>query len=413
VSSVDLYDPHTQEDPYPAYSELRDNAPVFRIPDTNMYVVSRYNDIVDVSRRTSVFAQGPAPGEALLQDRDAIQIYADHGVPRPARVPLGTDPPIHRRYRSMVDGFFSARGSEKKRDLIVKVTNSVIDQWIDQQQIEFVSAFAKPLPVTVITVMMGFPMEAVPDLTRWSEAWVMPFHGRLTPEQERYVAEQGVEFQRFTLEVIEEKRKNPDDTVLSQLGCSDFVDVDGTRRRLTDSEIVYMVDQLHTGGNETTTFALTSALWLMLSNPQVHRRIRADHALIPRFIDECLRLESPTQGMFRHTVEDVELHGVTIPKGATVHLRFAAANRDARVFPDPSKLDLDRKNSHRHVAFGQGEHHCVGSGLSRLEQTIAWEILMDRIDDWWLLESNDFTHRPGFVLRALNELYIGFTPRPA
>lgn len=116
--------------------------------------------------------------------------------------------------------------------------------------------------------------------------------------------------------------------------------------------------------------------------------------------------------MFRHTVKDVEMHGVVIPKGATVHLRFAAANRDDRFFPDPTKLDLDRTNGHRHVAFGQGEHHCVGAGLSRLEQTIAFEILLERIEDWWLLDDNSFTHRPGFVLRALNELSIGIRRKP-
>jgi cytochrome P450 len=410
MDTIDLYDPATQECPYTSYEALRNDAPVYRIPDTNMYVISRYADIVEVSRRTSVFAQGPAPGEALVKDPGALQIYRDHGIARPDRVPLSTDPPVHRRYRSMVDGFFSARGAERQRPLIAQVVNDLIDQWIDSDGIEFVTQFAKPLPVTVITVMMGFPMEAVPDLRRWSDAWVMPFAGRLTAEQEHYVAEQGVEFQRYILSTIEEKRLQPDDSVLSHLGNSEFRDIDGSLRPLSDAELVYMVDQLHTGGNETTTFALTSALWLLLSNPEVHRRLRADRSLLPSFLEECLRLESPTQGMFRHALRDVELHGVLIPKGATVHLRFGAANRDERFFDHPDQIDLSRRNGNRHVAFGQGEHHCTGAGLSRLEQNVAFEVLLDRIDDWWLAPGqNDFAHKPGFVLRALKELHIGFT----
>ena len=409
MTTIDLFNPETQECPYEAYASLRDDSPVYRVPDTNMYVVSRYADIVEVCRRTDIYSCGPAVGDALIKDEEALEIYRRDGVARPSRIPLDTDPPIHRHYRSMVDGFFSARGAERQRPLITKVTNSVIDTWIDKGEIEFVTEFAEPLPVHVITVMMGFPEEAIPDLVRWSEAWVMPFSGNLTPEQERYVAEQGVEWQRAILKTIEEKRRNPDDTVLSHLGNADFVDVDGTRRRLTDQELVYMVDQVHTGGNETTTFAMTSALWLMLTTPGVEERLRADRSLIPRFIDECLRLETPAQGLFRHTTREVELHGVTIPAGATVHLRYAAANRDERTFPDPSILDLDRRNSNRHVAFGQGEHHCPGAGLSRVEQQIAFDILLTRLDDLRLLDNNDYRHKPGFVLRALKELRVGFS----
>ncbi|MFF3468081.1 cytochrome P450 [Streptomyces sp. NPDC001984] len=405
---VDLFEPETQECPYPSYAALRDEAPVFYMPSAGMYIVSRYEDILEISRNPKVFAQGPAPKQAYIQDPDALKIWLDQGIPRPGRIPLSTDPPIHRRYRAMVDGFFTARAVEKKRDLIEKVANELIDSWIDSTEIEFVSQFAQPLPVAVITLLMGFPADSVPDLCRWSEAWVMQFDGKLTAEQERYVAEQNVEFQRFIMSVVEEKRRRPDETLLSHLGNAKFKDLEGTPRRLTDSEIVYMVDQLHAGGNETTAFAITSALWLMLSNPQVHQQIRADHSLIEKFIEESLRLESPTQGMARHTTEDVEVNGVLIPKGSTVHLRFAAGNRDPRFFSSADHLDLSQPNSHRNLAFGQGEHHCVGANLSRFEQRIAFKLLLDRIEDWWLLpEKNDYRHRPGLILRAMNQLHVG------
>jgi cytochrome P450 len=408
ADEIDLYDPATQQDWYPTYAILRDEAPVFRMPGTNTFVLTRYDDVAYVSRRTDIFANGPAPDAALMHDAEAIRIYKERG--RFRRAPLSVDPPMHRRYRDMVDPFFSPRGAEQQRELITRVVNELIDTFIDENEIEFVSRFAEPLPVSIITTMLGFPLTDVHQLKIWSAAWVMPFAGRLTPEEQRYVAEQGVEFQQYILGIIADKRRKPDDSVISHLAHATFADPDGPRP-LTDNEILFSTDHLYIGGNETTTFALSSGLWLLLSKPEVEARLRADRSKLATFIDEVLRLESPTQGLYRHTLEDVEMHGVAIAKGSTIHLRFAAANRDHRIFTDPETLDLDRKNSARHVAFGQGEHHCPGAGLSRLEQVVAFDVLLDRISDWKLVPGrNDFRHKPGFVLRALDELHISLTP---
>ncbi len=404
LDQVDLYDEHTQQDWYPTYATLRDEAPLYRIPNTNTYVLTRYDDIVFVSRHTELFANGPAPDAALLSDPEAIRIYRERG--HRGRAPLSTDPPQHRRYRDMIDGFFSQRGADQQRELIERVVNELIDAFIGDDEIEFVSRFADPLPVAIITTMLGFPLADIPQLTIWSAAWVMPFAGRLTAEQQRYVAEQGVEFQQYILRVIAEKRTNPDDSIISHLTKATFEGVDGPRP-LTDEEILFTTDHLYIGGNETTTFALTSGLWLLLSTPDVEERLRADRSKLPRFVDEVLRLESPTQGLYRHCLVDVEMHGVVIPAGSTVHLRFAAANRDEAIFADPTVLNLDRINSARHFAFGQGEHHCPGAGLSRLEQVIAFDVLLNRIGGWSLAEGrNSFHHKPGFVLRALDELHV-------
>ena len=409
---VDLFAAATQQDWYPAYDELREDAPAYRIPDSSTYVLTRYDDVAFVSKRTDLFANGPAPAGALLQDAEAMRIYREKG--RPRRAPLSTDPPEHRRYRSLVDSYFNARGAREQRALITGVVNELIDEWIETPEIEFVRDFALPLPVRVITTMLGFPIDDIPQLKVWSEAWVMPFAGRLTPEQQRYIAEQGVAFQAYILDVIAQKRRRPDESVISRLAHARFEDPDapGGSRPLTDEEVLFTTDHLYIGGNETTTFALTSGLWLLLREPEVHARLRGDRSKIAQFVEEVLRLESPTQGLYRHNLVDVDLHGVNIPAGSTVHIRFAAANRDHRLFAEPARLDLDRSNSARHVAFGQGEHHCPGAGLSRLEQTIAFEVLLDRVEDWWLLSTNDYRHKPGFVLRALEALHVGIKARP-
>jgi len=406
---VDLMNPATQEDWYPAYDLLREAAPVFRMPGTDTYVLTRYEDVAWVSRRTDLFANGPSRSASLMWDAEAIRIYREEGHVR--RAPLGSDPPVHRRYRALVDPFFTPAGAERRRGLVTQVVHDLIDGWIDRGEIELVRDFAMPLPVTVITTMLGLPLDDVPQLKEWSEAWVMPFAGGLTPEEQRYVARKGVEFQAYLREAIAGKRRSPDGSVLSHLAHATFDDPAGSRP-LTDAEIVDITDHLYIGGNETTTFALTSGVWLLLTNPAVEARVRADRSLVPQLVEEVLRLESPTQGLYRHALVDTEIAGVPIPKGSTVHLRFGAANRDPRQFPDPAVLDLDRPNAARHVAFGQGEHHCPGAGLSRLEQVIAIEALLDRLDEWWLVEGrNDFRHKPGLVLRALEELHVGLRPR--
>lgn len=406
VEDVDLFAPGTQADWYPTYDLLREDAPVYRIPGTDTYVLTRYEDVAWVSRRTDLFLNGPAPSAALVKDEEAMRIYAERG--RVRRTILGTNPPVHRRYRDLVDPFFNPRGAEQRRELITTAIDELIDGWIERDRIDFVADFALPLPVRIITEMLGFDVADIPQLKAWSAAWVMPFAGGLTPEQQRFVAEQGTEFQAHIVATIDAKRAHPDDSVISHLAHATFESPEGPRP-LTEEEIVFTTDHLYIGGNETTTFALTWGLRWLLERPDVWDRLGEDRSKVPTFVEEVMRLESPTQGLYRHSTQDVELHGVTIPAGSTVHIRFGAANRDARMFPDPAVLDLDRRNSARHVAFGQGEHHCPGAGLSRLEQVIAWNRLLDRVEGWALADGAVLATMPGFVLWALESLPVTFT----
>ena len=406
VEDVDLFAPATQGDWYPTYDLLREEAPVYRIPGTDTYVLTRYEDVAWVSRRTDLFLNGPAPSAALVKDEEAMRIYRERG--RVRRTILGTDPPVHRRYRDLVDPFFNPRGAERRRGLIAGAVDELVDAWIDRDGIDFVTDFALPLPVRIITEMLGFDVADIPQLKAWSAAWVMPFAGGLTPEQQRFVAEQGTEFQAHIVATIEAKRRAPDDSVISHLAHAMFEAPEGPRP-LTEEEIVFITDHLYIGGNETTTFALTWGLRWLLDRPDLWERLRGDRTKVASFVEEVLRLDSPTQGLYRHTTADVELRGVTIPAGSTVHIRFGAANRDPRMFPDPASLDVDRTNSARHVAFGQGEHHCPGAGLSRLEQVIAWNRLLDRVERWELAPGASPTTMPGFVLWALESLPVRFS----
>lgn len=401
MSDIDLFDPATQEDWFPTYRRLRDEQPVYRMPGTNIHVVTRYDDVLYVLRHQELFPTGSGSTRTAA----AREVYETKGWAR--ITPLSTNPPDHRNYRELVDGFFDAKGSLHWQPIIEATIADLLDDMQAAGSADYVEAFALPLPVRVITRVLGFPATDIPQLKAWSSAWVLPFSGPLTPDQEVWVAEQVVEFQHYIHHHIEAKRAEPGDDVLSSLVDARF----GGDRPLSDHEIITIIDHLYIGGNETTTFALTSALWLLLREPGLYERVRADRSLVEPFIEEALRMESPTQGLYRTVAVDTAIGGVPVPAGATLHIRYGAANRDERMFPDPDTVHLDRANVRRHMAFSLGEHHCPGSGLSRLEQQLALNAVLDRLPDLRLAEGrNDFRHLPGFVLRALNELHIDWTP---
>lgn len=398
LAGVDLYAPSTQEDWYPTYDALRAEAPVYRIPGSSIFILTRYDDVLHVLRHQDVFATG----SMTFRHEAARRVYDERGWPR--TTPLAVNPPDHRHYRALVDRYFDASGAERWEGLIAHTIAELLDGIARRGRCEFVADFALPLPVAVITAILGFPAADIPQLKRWSEAWVLPFAGGLTEDQEVWVAEQGVEFQQYIHAHAQEKRCHPGDDVLSALVQARYA---GTRP-LTDAEIVTIVDHLYIGGNETTTFALASGLWILLREPGLYERVRADRTLLPAFVEESLRLESPTQGLFRLVTRDTEVGGVPIPAGAVVHVRYGAAHRDPAAFAEPAAVDLDRANLGRHLAFSRGEHHCPGAGLSRLEQRLAFDAIIDRLPRLRLAAENDFAHHPGFVLRALRELHVEY-----
>ena len=404
-SEPDLFSPEAHKTWYRTYRALREQAPVYKIPGLNMFMLTRYDDIAAVVRDSETFSNEREKhgGEPLLLFPEARAVYEKRGWPK--AFPLAVDPPEHKQFRALVDPFFLGESLLRARPVIEKIVDELIDTFQDQGEIEFVSAFAEPLPMTVITLLLGLPLEDMPQLKAWSTAWAAPFARGLSLEQELWVAEEGVAFQTYLKSHIDDRRRAPKDDVISHLVQARL----GGERPLTDAEIISIVDHLYIGGNETTTFALTSGLWLMLREPEVYDRLRADKGKIRTFVEEGMRLESPTQGLYRTVTRDTEIRGVALPKGATVHLRFAAANRDEAVFKDPDRLDLDRPNAIRHMAFSQAEHHCPGAGLSRLEQNIAFARLIERLPNLRLTPGkNSFEHIPGFVLRALGSLSLSF-----
>ena len=254
-----------------------------------------------------------------------------------------------------------------------------------------------------MTVLLGLPLEDHKKLKHWTDLWVLPFSHALTPEQEMHVAEEGVKLQRYILDALERKRQEPADDLLTVLVQARRPD----GSPLTVEEMVGFAEQAVVGANETTQNGLAMAMKELIENPDVEERLHAEPTKIRTFVEECLRLQSPTAGMYRGTTCDVELHGVTIPKDSIVHLRFAAGNRDERHFENPDKLDLDRRNAASHLAFSQAIHHCLGAPLARLEINLAFEILLERRKNFRFVPMESaFEYVPGLALRQLKYLWI-------
>ena len=403
-------DPLVQENWFEAYDIIREESHVYYMPQTDMYILTHYNDIEYVLKRPTLFKAGSdvREKEPLITFKEARDIYNKKGWERFA--PLGENLPQHKYYRQLVDPALTISSIRKKEKFIKETINNLIDKWIDKKEIEFIKEFAEPLPMLVIAELLGLPRMDVPQLKEWSEAWVLPWTRGLTLEEEKWAVNLHIELQHYIYETLNEKRKKPKDDIISRLANIEFEDVlSDCKRKLTDTEIIGITDHLLIGGNETTTFALSNSLWLLFQYPEIFPEMQRNPKKIKNFVEEALRIESPTQGLFRVVNQDTDLRGVKLTKGSTISVRYGAGNHDAKKFPNPTVPDLSRKNAGRHLAFGLGEHVCPGAALSRYEQNLAWEILTQRLKNIYPApEKDDYSHVLGFWIRALKTIHMRF-----
>jgi len=403
--ALNLLSPQTLACPFDAYRQLRDEAPVYVMPETGLYVVTRYDDIAEVIRKPEVFSMRYAASSPLFKFASARRIFAEHGWDR--QTPLASDPPLHTLYRKLVDVGFTAGRVRKLEPRINELIETLIDGFAGEREIEFVARFCVPLPLTVITDRLGLPLEDMPRLKHWSDAWVQPFSMKLSEEEEQKYARLGVELQQYLAAHLLARREDPREDLLSDIATARYND----ERPLNMVEMLGLAEQMMVGGNETTTNAIAMGMRLLIETAGLETRLRGDEAGIKTFVEEVLRLESPTQGLHRIAVQDTELSGIAIPKGAIVHLRFAAANRDERQFPNPDVCDITRRNAGSHMAFSQSHHHCLGAPLARQEMVLAFTALLRRFKNFRFIEGKTtFEYADSFVLRALKSLWIGLEP---
>jgi cytochrome P450 len=404
LAEIDFLSPAIIEDPLAANALARRDAPVYQLPGTSIFMVSTYDLIAEACANPEALSNdfGSLLEGHARADAEIKSVIAQ-GWPQVATL-LTADPPSHTRFRKLVNLAFSPLRVNKIETHIETLVDGFIDGFAGQGRCEFVSAFAAPLPLTVIADQLGVPRGDIAQLKEWSDAVADRLGGMLTRDQQLDCARKIVALQHYMKERLDERRADPKDDLLSDLV---HARLEG-ERPLDTAELLNIVQQLLVAGNETTTNALTAGMLNLIENPAEHAKVAADPSLVKSLVEETLRLESPTNSMWRIVKREIVLGGVMLPLGSMVLLRFGSGNRDATRFADPDRFDVERKNLHLHLAFGRGIHSCVGAMLSRKEMTVAFRRLIARLKNLRLGADNDFRHHPNLLLRGLRRLNVEF-----
>ena len=414
-------DPATQDDPFDAYAAMREHCPVHQLPENGLYMLTRYEDAKRVLADPRNFSSNPSGrnGRVSASARAAGEVLAERGWKR-AQTLQRTDPPVHTYYRRLLARVFTRRNIDALQPRIAEITNELIDRFVAAGECEFIADFALPLPGIVICEQLGIDATQYPRFKRWADAMLAGAQRVMTVEEAVEQAEIELDAQHHLARELAARRTEPTDDLLSLLANAhrmpDVVAPEGAdgpeedATPLTMEELQDLLHQLVTGGFETTTTALTTGLWLLIRHPEQMAKLRADRSLLDNFIDESLRFDSPVAGLWRTTTCPATVAGTEIPADASVMVRYAAANRDAAKFERPDEFDIERSNASEHLAFGFGNHFCIGAWLARTELRTAFSALLDRLDDIGLARPLDpIPHEFSFFLRPMKALPIRFT----
>ncbi|MFE5624313.1 cytochrome P450 [Streptomyces virginiae] len=373
-------------DPFPLYGKLREDGPVRRVVvagGLDAWLVTRYED-----------------GLAALSDPRLSSDVRDASDPRLlAQLPeteresmlsnmLRSDPPDHTRLRRLVSKAFTARRVAQMRPRIQAITDGLLDAIVPAGRADLVADFALPLPVTVIGELLGVPVDDQHDFQRWTDRMIM--RGAEPPDP-AVVNEAWQHMRAYVTDLIRAKRAHPGDDLLSGL-----ITARDEEARLSEDELIAMVFLLLAAGYITTVNLISGGIAMLLAHPGQLDLLRSDPELLGSAVEEFLRYDGPVSpGIARFAREDVEIAGVTVPRGATVLIASAIADRDPARFPDPDRLDITRPDN-AHLAFGHGVHYCLGAPLARLEGLIAIGTALRRLPGLALaVPPDEIRWRPG------------------
>jgi cytochrome P450 len=375
----------TRLNPFPWYQRMRESQPVAYDPRSGAWNVFRYDDVQRaLSEHTTFSSQFRGGGEPSASQPLAASM-------------ISTDPPRHRQLRTLVTQAFTPRAIEALAPRIATIVDELLAQAMPAGRMDVVHDFGIPLPVIVITELLGIPPADRDRFKRWSDAVVSLVSSGEAPE-----AQAQREMSEYFMAMIERRRQSPQGDLISGLLAAE---IDG--QHLTMPELLGFCSLLLVAGNETTTNLIGNAMMCFAERPEVWARLRADPALLPKAIEEVLRYRSPVQSMFRVTTAAAELAGQTIPARASVVAWIGSANHDERQFANPETFDVDRQPN-RHIAFGQGIHYCLGAPLARLEARIALTALVERLGEFRLAPGAELEALPSMIVFGVRSLPIEF-----
>ncbi len=383
--------------PYRVYDELRREAPVSYYEPTGQWLIARHADV-----------------NALLRDRrlgrSYLHVATHEEFGRPAEPEfqepfwrviragmLDVEPPVHTRLRRLVSRAFTPRMVESLRPRVRAIAGDLVAAYVDKGGGDLIAEVAEPLPVTVIAEMLGIPGQDRHLLRPWSADICGMYELNPAPEAQHTAVRAASEFAGYLKALAAERRRAPGEDLISALTQID---------ELTEDELVGTCVLLLNAGHEATVNVTGNGWWSLFRNPGELARLRADRSLLPTAVEELMRWDTPLQMFERWVLEDIEVHGVRIPRGSEVALLFGSANRDQDVFEDPDRLDVGRADN-PHISFGAGIHFCLGAPLARIELAESFGALLDRAATLELREEPVW--KPGYIIRGLQSLDLTAT----
>ncbi len=399
--SYDLFSPAFKRDPFPTFAHMRQHAPVYRHVAPNgiaIWYITRYEDVAAVLKDErfvkNIFNALPAShwphaphAHNLLQLINRNMLFAD--------------PPDHTRLRALVSQAFTPRRVEQMTPRVQAIADALLDKVADQRQMELIEAYAFPLPLSVITQLLGIPTADQEQMRFWSQAIIAAGSHGISYSQRKQRIKALVD---YLSGLFAARRAQPQDDLITAL-----VQAEQAGDRLTEMELSSMVVLLLVTGHETTVNLIGNGVYTLLTHPAQRALVQANPAIMETAIDELLRFDGPVEtSTTRWAREDVLFQGHPIQRGDVVRVVLASANRDPTQFEQPDMCDIQRADN-RHLAFGLGIHYCLGAPLARLEGQIALQTLFRRFPDIRLqAHANNLTWRSGVLFRGLKRLPLAW-----
>jgi cytochrome P450 len=409
------------DDPYPYFDWLREQCPVRRESHHDVMMVTGFDEAVAVYTDTASFSScnsptGPLPGFPVPLDGDDVtELIEQHRDELPFSDQILTfDPPVHTAHRGLLMRLITPKRLRENEESMWQLADRRIDEFADRGACELIGEYGQPFAMLVIADLLGVPEE---DQREFQDQ-LGPGRGNRTGTvgaTDREMAHSPLEFlyEKFS-GYIEERRREPRHDVLTGMATATFPD--GSTPDALD--VARIAANLFAAGQETTVRLFGTALQRIGENHDLQQLLRERRDLIPNFVEECLRIESPVKGDFRLARVTTDVGGVTVPAGSTVMVVNGAANRDPRHFECPADFDVERANARQHLAFGRGPHICPGAPLARAEGRITVERLLDRMDDIRISETEHgpagirrYDYVPTYILRGVSRLHLEFDPR--
>ena len=420
LTKVDFFrDSRLTDDPYTFYEALREKCPVAKEEHYGVTMVTGWQEAVDVYNDAETFSScisvtGPFPGFPVslegMEDGDVTALIEQHRDEIPFSDQLPTlDPPTHTNHRALLMRLITPKRLKENEDAMWQLADDILDDFLAPGEGEFIKGFAGPFTLRVIADLLGVPEADRPELL---ERLARGTHGSGLGNADKTLTKTPLEYLYDVFATyVEDRRAEPRDDVLTGLATASFPD--GTMPEVGD--VVRVATNVFSAGQETTVRLLSTALKVLGDRPDIQQKLRADRSLLPNFIEECLRIESPVKGDFRLSRVPTTVGDQSLGAGCTVMVINGAANRDPRRFEDPDDFDPERKNARQHLAFGRGIHSCPGAPLARAETRVGLERLLDRTTDIRIseskhgpAESRNYQYIPTYILRGLTELHLEF-----